>query len=110
MTTVSSDQRNLPLVIGYGKFMLCIKLLLWIVFIVVTVTMVILVVIAVIIVIVCIKHTKTKTMDKSNVIKNTQTIYYMSVSYIIDELPIKSQQVTGNKISLVFDEVIEEWS
>ena len=108
MTTVSSHQGNLPLVIGYGKFMLYIELLLWIVFIVVTVTTVILVLIAAIIFIVCLKHNKTKTVDKSNVIK-PQTTYYMSVLYIIDELP-NDETVTVNKTSPVSNEVIEEWS
>ena len=69
MTTVPSHQGHLPLVISCGKFILYIEILLWFVFIVVTVTMVIIIVlIAVIIVIVCLKHTKIKTVDKSNVI------------------------------------------
>ena len=62
------------------------------------------IVMTVIIVIVCIKKTKTKTMDKSNVI-NPQTIYYMPVSYIIDELPMESPQGTLIKTSPVSNEV-----
>ena len=68
---------------------------------------IIILVLTAVIVIVCLKHTKTKTVDKSNVLK-PQTIYYMSVSYIIDELPIESSEVTINKTSPVSDEVIEE--
>ena len=41
MTTVSSNQGHLALIIGCGKFILHIELLLWIIFIVVTVTLLI---------------------------------------------------------------------
>ena len=112
MTTVSNNQGPLSVIIGVsGKFILYIQFLLWFVFIVVTVTLVIIVltVMIVIIGIVCLKHTKIKTVQKSNIINLKQHII-MSVLYITDKLSVESPQVTVNKTSPVSNEVIEEWS
>ena len=66
--------------------------------IVVTVTMVILVLVL-IAVIVCLKHNMNKTVKKVNVIK-PQTTYYISFSYIIDEMSIMTQVIVNTKSSV----------